>query len=96
MFIKLNKCSTQQTTLMTTQTAVTKTSSFKNKRTDELFLLKQIFLIYFECFLCWALRAVNFNFMSRDEIVMIIHLKKKHCGRQENFEGKETKNLCTF
>jgi hypothetical protein len=44
----------------------TKSRRRKNQRTDELLLLKQIFLIYFECFLCWALRAVNFNFMSRE------------------------------
>lgn len=40
----------------------------EDKKTDELLLLKQI-LIYFECFLCWALSSINFNFMSGDEML---------------------------
>lgn len=68
------------------------------RRTDELLLLKQIFLIYFECFLCWALSSINFNFMSGDEIVMIIHLiHGKSPLVDEVWRGTgATLALCTF
>jgi hypothetical protein len=81
----------------------------KRRKTDELLLLKQIFLIYFECSLAGssppcagALSFINFNFMSGDEIVMIIHLihgarnNRKKGAQRAKADESDTGAMFTF